>query len=1547
MLKDLEKITLPTSSPSTSSTAAVTPTTATTVRSNSAHSPATAIPSSGNGRGGGSPTGSNPTSMSRSRSAGGQHGNDGWGRNSPNQQQQTGPPVPSIPSNWQNSHSPTSTSSPNSLARTPDIAKTASLGYGLTGSSLAVASIDALLKDLEATAGAPPSSGTIPLSSSERPGSAGGMAMAPTTSSSSSSFSPFRKKSVSNQGAIAMARNGSNGSTTSANGGSPSNTAGGAVSMSISPSQRSRDGGLLRVPGTAGTTSSNTNGTGSNGSTPPGTPNSTGGATGSLGLEVVRKERERREAERLAREALEKERAAKEAELKRQAEIAEAKRLEEERKREALEEAKAREKAKRDRERRELEREDAERRARQIEKRISVAVGLSPGALFGGLGWGNSSMGGNLLSPNGRPESPLRDSIDVEPPVDESVIVPDYVRGLITTLRSDPTLTPTPDDFSSTEVIEARGLIAKEGRSRDAYCKIEFGHFPDDMAGGQGGSTRGSAMLNPAGLAPPEVYMTDVVIGNTSPVWNQHLELKATNLTDKIILTVWDRRKDDFLGQVRLTIGDLITQAAKEGFVSRFYRLMPRDGAAGRRDKYVGGEVLLEMSIDTTREATPQDIAKDPVAYLETQLLACKINFKALYKTLLRSCVVLDMIAGVLNDRQNGANGGQPAEDLLSNESRTLLKLWARKWVVGEAFQVIAYLELLFNKYKSYEVPVWALLHAYETLYASMKANSLWLSVYEKPALVELLEEMNSYYTTQVTKYKEFFPKNKPDEALESTILMLRMIFKNPIYRESHPHLPQSFRGEIRSIMSDACKARYQKLQELTSPFDESDVEAVIEGAAKLAEMLTEELIADSKYFRKPFEMELDIVMMTGLMYIESFTASMEQLADVIGGDEAVRVASKGVFTLYKKLKAMNQRYLKLLPSLSKNPAYKKFDVERWFLPFVSKWLDHLASKTVEWVTNAVKADAFNPTVGTLQRDAEGQTPHSSSVTDLFHAVYSELEFIIDMGWENQVQNAGFFQKFSKTVNRAIEQYCDAIGVGEPSSQQSIGSALSTFLQSRQANATTAGPADITSESCVKLCNIEYALTRLDDMYRIMNVAVLTLLTRTMKDYRATLHPPKKLTSPTSPDPKHDSDEPVKGAFKLQLSYAENIKPVTKAGLANAYLVLRVPENTVVPPPDPDDPVASLNAATSTKMAAGATAQQQPLILTGSTCEVARTRAIADTLNPNWDETFTTLLPPIQHLEVAVYSKNLLTADELCGTGVIDLSGRLSRLKRKLQDHLTHDVFIDLEPQGRVLIRMTLEGEEEDVDFWFRRSKERLGRTRDDFLRALCSKISPYIREVLSKSIKEHEAAPLPSKSFFSSLTAAVQYSNQTQSGIAIDQRVTSAEADVLLEPLADYLNRNLMTLCRLLSVTMAQEVIKRTWDDTLSLIDYVLVPALYGQIERDRRVLNKRQVSMAEWSLRILRDFFHADGEEMGLPLKTLESRKYVDLTTLMTQYHVEIARLRRDYELSLLQGREKELLLRLLRLRFEKQEDMTAADREEGKKWFEAQLVKRREKK
>ena len=214
---------------------------------------------------------------------------------------------------------------------------------------------------------------------------------------------------------------------------------------------------------------------------------------------------------------------------------------------------------------------------------------------------------------------------------------------------------------------------------------------------------------------------------------------------------------------------------------------------------------------------------------------------------------------------------------------------------------------------------------------------------------------------------------------------------------------------------------------------------------------------------------------------------------------------------------------------------------------------------------------------------------------------------------------------------------------------------------------------------------------------------------------------------------------------------------------------------------------------------------------------------------------------------------------------------------------------------------------------------------------------------MLVRTVKEHESIPLPSKGFFSALTTAVEYSKFTASGASIDTPIPESQAEQSLGILIDYLNKNLEILCMSLSPSMAQEVIKRLWDESLLIIESLLAPTLYGEIERDRRLLNRRQTSMVKWSLGMLRDFFHADGEGLGIPYNILDTRKFAEVTAMIERSRDSLQKLCREYELTLLAGRDKEYLLRVIRARVERDDTLSPEERQDGQKWFQAQLAKR----
>jgi len=772
------------------------------------------------------------------------------------------------------------------------------------------------------------------------------------------------------------------------------------------------------------------------------------------------------------------------------------------------------------------------------------------------------------------------------------------------------------------------------------------------------------------------------------------------------------------------------------------------------------------------------------------------------------------------------------------------------------------------------KVPIPVVVATFDVLHDSMKIDG-WLPAYERPHLIDLLDQMEAFHSKQVCHYREYFPKAQPEGALQNAILLWRMIFKNRIFREQHPDLPESFREEIRKNILEHTENRYTKLLGLSSPFVET-TEDILNGLAKLADLIVEDIEDDLKYYHVIFSQEVNIVRVSAETYLKNFIQELENNSERIASPEAVE-ASKATFELYSRVKLMDQQYAKLVPGLKRLSIGSGFNVEKWFKDFVISWLKAQQDKTIEWVKNAIDSDKLEKT--------SDEIPHSSSVVDLFSIMFEELELIKGLEWSDIDQYTEFVTTFAKIVTKAIEQYCDSMQSGEIKKEEG-GNKMNPLLAGAAAafglETDNHQPTDIANESCVKLCNIEEALLKLDEMYKSIQEQNI-----------------KKVSKPKLNNVRA-ADGTITGTFGLEIVFGENIKPCNKNGLSSPYVLVKLPDGTPIPVGSDGVPV------------------QQTL-------ELARSSVVHDSVNPIWDETFQISVLPTKAIEIYVYNKtSFLTSDELCGKKVVRLSSGWC-------DHQTHDIWIKLEPQGRLLIRITMDGEGEDLAFFFKNAKQRLMRALIDFLRALVHRISPTVREILTKACKDNEAAPLPNKSIFS-LTKS--YSNLTPSGKPIDAKLTSQEAEEALLPLTEYLDKNLETLCSSLSSKMAQEVIFRTWCDILVILENLMVPQMYGAVERDRRILNPRQINFIEVALDILFDFFHAEGEGLGLPKSTLrKAPKYRDINVLINNYSLNVEELKKEYESS-----KKQQILKLIRLYSQVGEDAT--QKEEARVYLEKEL-------
>jgi len=937
--------------------------------------------------------------------------------------------------------------------------------------------------------------------------------------------------------------------------------------------------------------------------------------------------------------------------------------------------------------------------------------------------------------------------------------------------------------------------------------------------------------------------------------------------------------------------------------------------------------------------------------YEQVQLhfLKTKISFKRLYYYLLKACYTYEkdyLEKVVLNsnskkyqvEKEQDEDTHALSSVFLSQDGETVLNVFQRLWVIGDAEATLLRLEVIYNLYRENIVTISNLLTMYDIIYNSLKEPQ-WLPTYERPHFIDLLDDMHSYQKTQVCYYRDFFHNNEPKGALQIAILLWRMISKNKIYREAKNNLPETFREEIRSELKTCAYKRYDLLKSKSTPFQES-AECELTSVINLINLIINDLEDNEKYYKKAFSREANITKLTAKVYIENFLNEFTNIKKYLQAPEALQY-SDVAFNLFNELLHLEDYYNKTIPSLknifinrSNETLGNESIIEAYFYPFIQKWLNDLDKQTSEWVKKSIAEDDY-------QNNTIYNIPHSSSIVKLFDMIYNELNFIKDLRWNNLIQYQSFLLTFSKTINKAIDQYCELIKEGEIKSSPKEKSDNQVYI--------------VSNDTCTKLCNIEVAQLKLADIYREINELIT-------ENYI------------TDEESMEDINNPVvSGIFLLQILCGENLTPCNNDGFSNPYVVIRIPVNL-----NNLDNSGNINNNNNNKNKENneeETMTTNDLLNTDNNLDeeknnepmssadfnrgrlVAKSSVVHDSLNPIWDETFQVSICPTTSLDIKVYNKNsnFLMENQICGTGTINFSSIYN-------NHQTHDVWVELEPQGRVLIRLTKMGNSENLEFHLKQATHHLKRCRDDFVRAIVNRMVPYMRIVLYKMIKDQEATQTVgstlSKNFFNITRqysiGGVQNNNNNNSNnnnnvteqknqnpntrndqyadlykpfyseAELKQMVTATGHNVLdpismlecetsLAPLTRYLNRNLQTLCLGLSPKMAKIVITKIWCEVLIIIENIMIPQLFGPIEKDRKMLNPRQLAVIDNAFKILYSFFHADGQGMGLSTDLLEhGSKYKGIIHLLTIYGRPPINIQKEYEIF----PEREYLLKIIRL-------------------------------
>jgi Ca2+-dependent lipid-binding protein len=118
---------------------------------------------------------------------------------------------------------------------------------------------------------------------------------------------------------------------------------------------------------------------------------------------------------------------------------------------------------------------------------------------------------------------------------------------------------------------------------------------------------------------------------------------------------------------------------------------------------------------------------------------------------------------------------------------------------------------------------------------------------------------------------------------------------------------------------------------------------------------------------------------------------------------------------------------------------------------------------------------------------------------------------------------------------------------------------------------------------------------------------------------------------------------------------------------------------------------------------------------------LAKTRIIYGNLNPRWDETVDITTQGPLNIIATVWDWDALGDHDCVGRTSIKLD------PSHFSDFMPREYWLDLDTQGRLLLRVSMEGERDDIQFYFGKAFRNLTRTERDMTRKITDKVGKHL----------------------------------------------------------------------------------------------------------------------------------------------------------------------------------------------------------------------------
>lgn len=646
--------------------------------------------------------------------------------------------------------------------------------------------------------------------------------------------------------------------------------------------------------------------------------------------------------------------------------------------------------------------------------------------------------------------------------------------------------------------------------------------------------------------------------------------------------------------------------------------------------------------------------------------------------------IVAEAFAHDLNDKglqPSEATADMPAMKLLSKQSMELLNELGLRWRIPPVSRIILFLDAVREKFIDQEITLDTLDAVFNFIKEqpadSKKTQSLinplisnrtkWLladtALYQQ--ILSSLHEalMRDLYNTMQHCYEP-----KPPSIAPIMYVLEHHVSGDPNFSKSQEEL-DAFAGSLYEGLQQKAHATYRNFLEQHVPQDQQGWEFfhVIE--------LGNAVTALAQKIRKRYKNNREVMGVNPLsalietilpLYAEDARDIVTRILE-LAQRKGEEVPIEDGFHLYGELTDMRRVHGQDLPGVPFS-----FPIEATLADFVWRWIRMTESAITDWVDQAIKQDQFRVRTDDAQQIPTEEQRHSVSVMDIFSSFNQAIDRIVQLNWDDDLQYAKFMTALAKMVGAGIARYCEVLEqrftkeMDRLSPEQEV-----TASQTKQEkwlqlakdtwnNKEKIEPFQFFPESFVKLNNVDFAAQQLDKLEHEVNVDACAAVIQ--RHALPITQRQKKINN---------------YVFTIKIVEAEDLKACDMNGSSDPYVVL------------------------------GDEYQKR----------LAKTRIVYRNLNPRWDESVDITTQGPLNIIATVWDWDAMGDHDCVGRASLKLD------PSHFGDFMPREYWLDLDSQGRILLRVSMEGERDDIQFYFGKAFRTLKRTERDMTRSITDKV--------------------------------------------------------------------------------------------------------------------------------------------------------------------------------------------------------------------------------